>query len=393
MVQCQFIKNIDGTNICCKYKSKANGFCGYHKNTLYSIIPPLNNNNLPSLNNNLPSLNNNLPSLNNNLPPLNNNSNETLNTTIITHKIDNKKLPTKKIFRGTKKDIIKELENYNINTNGSKENLYKKLINIKNTIDIFEKKPQILIKIQSLWRKFSIRNKIYYHGLCILNKTKCNNTADFCSMDNCNEIEDKYFFSYKDLDNFYYGFDIRSLKKLVTINKIRYNPYTRNDLSILDLDRINRLIKLLKYDNMEIDDGISTLTPQQKYNQRVISIFQKIDELNNYTNVNWFNNLTLHQLKYLYKEIEDIWNYRANLTIEQKKTIIPTGFIFSRSMKLIWSIKDINKIRNILLDDIDKLVSMGITEADKSLGALYFLTGMVIVSKECAQALPYLSQN
>ena len=372
MVQCQFIKNIDGTNICCKYKSKANGFCGYHKNTLYPIIQPLNDNNLP---------------------PLNDNSNETLNTTIITPKIDNTKLPINKVFRGSKKDIIKELEYYNISTTGSKEHLFNKLINIKNTIDIFEKKPQILIRIQSLWRKYSIRNKIYYHGLCVLNKTKCNNMGDFCSMDNCNEIEDKYFFSYKDLDKFYYGFDIRSLNKLVTINKLRYNPYTRNEFSILDLDRINRLIKLLKYDNMEIDDGISTLTPQQKYNQRVISIFQKIDELNNYTNVNWFNNLNLHQLKYLYQEIEDIWSYRANLTKKKKKTIIPNGGIFSRPMKLIWSIKDINKIRNILLDDIDKLVSMGITEADKSLGALYFLTGMVIVSKECAQALPYLSQN
>ena len=130
MVQCQFIKNIDGTNICCKYKSKANGFCGYHKNKLYTIIPPLNNNNLSPLNNNnLPPFNNNnLPPLNDNLSPLNIISNEILNTTIITHKIDNTKLPTKKIFRGTKKDIIKELENYNINTTGSKENLYKKLI-------------------------------------------------------------------------------------------------------------------------------------------------------------------------------------------------------------------------------------------------------------------------
>ena len=62
-------------------------------------------------------------------------------------------------------------------------------------------------------------------------------------------------------------------------------------------------------------------------------------------------------------------------------------------MNIIWSIKDIHKIRNILLDDIDKLVSMGITDADKSVGALYFLTGLVIVSNDCAQALPYLLQN
>ena len=46
-----------------------------------------------------------------------------------------------------------------------------------------------------------------------------------------------------------------------------------------------------------------------------------------------------------------------------------------------------------IFPDIDKMVSMGVTNADKSLGALYFLTGLVIVSKECAQALPYLLQN
>ena len=373
MVQCKFVKNIDGTIICCKYKSKINGLCGYHKNKLSTTI----DNTISPLNTTKQLVNSNNPIVNSN------------------QKIDKIKLkkPINSIVRRNKKDIIKELENYNIGIKGSKEILYKKLVNIKKTIELFEKKPQLLIRIQSLWRKYSIRNKVYYHGWCILNKSKCNNTSDFCSMDDCDKIEDKYFFSYKDVDNFYYGFDIRSLSKLITINTVKYNPYTRNEFSIVDLDKIKRLIILLKYDNMEIDNDLSQLTPQQKYNQRVITIFQKIDELNNYTNVNWFNNLNLNQLKYLYKEIEDIWNYRANLTIEQKKTIIPNGNIFTRPMNFIWSIKDINKIRTILLDDIDKMVSMGITEADKSLGALYFLTGMVIVSKECAKSLPYLLQN
>ena len=50
-------------------------------------------------------------------------------------------------------------------------------------------------------------------------------------------------------------------------------------------------------------------------------IFHRIDLLGNYTDVNWFLDLNIYQLKTLYREAEDIWNYRAqHLTPEIKKT-------------------------------------------------------------------------
>ena len=55
-------------------------------------------------------------------------------------------------------------------------------------------------------------------------------------------------------------------------------------------------------------------------------------------------------------------------------------------------IHDINKIRYHLLDEIDILVSSGITDADKNLGALWVLTALTIVSPDCASSLPWLMQ-
>ena len=44
-------------------------------------------------------------------------------------------------------------------------------------------------------------------------------------------------------------------------------------------------------------------------------------ELNNYVDVNWFLNLNRVQLKKLYRNAEDIWNYRIqHLTNQIEKT-------------------------------------------------------------------------
>ena len=155
-------------------------------------------------------------------------------------------------------------------------------------------------------------------------------------------------------------------------------------------------IKQLKLHKISMDDDDAPeLTDTQKLNLSVVSIFQKIDELNTAaggTDINWFLDLPITHLKIFYKELEDIWNYRAELTLETKNRIVPGCDIFKHTVAQIYQIFDINKIRYLILGEIDKLVSNGITEADKNLGALWILTALVIVSPSCADSLPWLVQ-
>lgn len=49
-------------------------------------------------------------------------------------------------------------------------------------------------------------------------------------------------------------------------------------------------------------------------------------------------------------------------------------------------------LKNIILDEINKLVSCGIDNESKKLGAYYVLIGFTEVSTKCAESLPWLSQ-
>jgi hypothetical protein len=64
------------------------------------------------------------------------------------------------------------------------------------------------------------------------------------------------------------------------------------------------------------------MNKEQLFNNSVLNVFQKIDLLNvtaGGTHTRWFTDLNLLQLKMLYKILEDIWNYRAELSSDKKK--------------------------------------------------------------------------
>jgi hypothetical protein len=54
---------------------------------------------------------------------------------------------------------------------------------------------------------------------------------------------------------------------------------------------------------------------------RVMSVFHDIDILGNYTNLNWFLNLSTSALMRFLFELNDIWSYRANLLDSIKREI------------------------------------------------------------------------
>ena len=130
-------------------------------------------------------------------------------------------------------------------------------------------------------------------------------------------------------------------------------------------------------------------------NQRVISVFQKIDELDTYaggTSIDWFLNLSGNQLKLYYKVLEDIWNYRSELSNSRKNEIVPDKKMFPITVPHFYNLNDKHKMRKIVLTEMDKLVSTAPKREDRVLGCYYTLIGLVEVSQQVANALPWLVQ-
>jgi len=249
-----------------------------------------------------------------------------------------------------------------------------------------------LVKIQSKIRCFIIRNRYQYQGECILKRSLSVNEEDFYTCDNIKTIPMYYFFSYKDIDNFYYSYDIRSFQKLLDFNMS--NPYNRCPISDTIKHQYYNRLKYLNRNNIKIlEDNIETsMTKKQIFRDKVLTVFQKMNQLGHYTDINWFFNLSLQQLKKWYKEAEDIFNYRANLTIEQKRKIIPDNKAFFKPVINVFHNHDKHNVREIVLNEIDRFISLGDTKEDRYTGSLYVLTAFTIVSPEVAECIPWLVQ-
>ena len=159
------------------------------------------------------------------------------------------------------------------------------------------------------------------------------------------------------------------------------------------IDRFNSLLKILeKKSDINIKHDIIT-DPSMLIQQRCFDIFQRIDELKYYTQCSWFLDLDIIGLKELYKQLEDIWNYRANLSIADKFKYSSTGKLFTQNVMIINQMTSTKEISKILLDNFEKLVTHGQEKEDRITGALWILGALTIVNPSAREALPWLFQS
>ena len=293
-------------------------------------------------------------------------------------------------------DIKYTLKYYNLNTNGKKNELVNRLDNFYKTLSKYNNDINKIITIQKHFRN-NKKNRINkFLGPGFMNKSRCINEEDFYTFENINNIEDLYFFSYKDTRGNIYFFDIRSFKKLLE-NK-GTNPYNREPIPKYAISNMYARFEFLKDNNIMIEEFEEPiLTPEQKFNNKVTNLFQKIDELNitaGGTYPGWFHDLSFIQLKHLYKVLEDIWNYRAELDETKKKFIVPNGNMFpilpSKIDKFHSTLK--RKLQNIILEEMNKLVSSSENLEHRTTGGYYILISLVEISIDVANSLPWLIQ-
>jgi hypothetical protein len=240
------------------------------------------------------------------------------------------------------------------------------------------------------------------HGPAVLNRKLCNNAFDFITMEPIEEINFHQFLSYKDLDGFIYGFDIISLHNLFLkskdIESVR-NPYNRNLIPesviklIKSIIRLSRIIKI--HINVHFEDESKNISNEKSIELRALSLFQNIDELGNYSNSEWFLSLNRTQLIKFVRELNDIWNYRVQITNEMKRNICPPNGNPFRNLNIpyLHTESNIINVKKVIMEVLEIIVNSGIDRDCKALGAYYVLGALTLVNEQCAISLPWLFQS
>jgi hypothetical protein len=113
---------------------------------------------------------------------------------------------------------------YKLKLSGNKPQLITRLY-------VFLKLSSNIIKIQKIFRGKLQRTYNNCHGPAFINRALCTNATDFLTIEDMKVLPFSQFISYKDVDNFIYGFDIISLYNLILKSGINVkNPYNRNEI-------------------------------------------------------------------------------------------------------------------------------------------------------------------
>ena len=309
-----------------------------------------------------------------------------------------------------------------------------KSVLIQRIEDYFERFSKV-IKIQRILRGFIVRKSFRLRGEALKNHTICVNNTDFYTLEPLDEIEFELFFSYKDENNFHYGFNITSLIKLMK-NKSReiLNPYNREPIKnevVMNIFSLYKKIHLLfpyilepedlpKHkpinnvtvtNNNIINNNLNNLNNnitlvQEIQNKiknirekpitvRINELFMEIDQLGNYTQSSWFETLNVRDYVKLYRSLYDIWNYRAQLSSIMKQNICILGNPFYNifNERIYYNDVSLERIQEACLIVFENLVYTGIDIEHRKIGTMHALTALTLVSQPARNIMPWLYES
>jgi hypothetical protein len=313
----------------------------------------------------------------------------------------------------------------------------------------------LAIKIQKIIRGYFTRLSFKLRGIGFKNRTICTNTTDFLTMDPLDEIPHSRFYSYTDERQFTYGFDLNSLISIYKKKGKIVNPYNREKISLSTLHAILKLYRLIGFIYKDYEYELDTPPPpiistniqpvflnnvpsrtntltqtilrpygvaaqvnlpiidlsnnilvqsnrmtdvqlsdirSRSVNDRVIAVFMDMDQLGHYTNNVWFQELDKRQYYNFFREIYNIWRFRAQLSYFTKFRICPFDptDVFGT---IIYDDMTIENMREGCLRIVENMVYMGIDTDHRNLGTFHILSALTVVSPPARQALPWLYES
>lgn len=295
-------------------------------------------------------------------------------------------------------------------------------------------------KIQKIFKGYIVRKSFALRGDGFKNRKLCVNENDFYSMEPLHEIPFEYFVSFNSNDNkFVYGCNIISLIHLIQNKSAIKNPYNRETIKIEVIQNIVKLYNVIKIlfkmheDAPNVDTTILLNVHNNINNNRIVAesmrqptqsvyfndtvmnerllklntmrsktipvriqeLFMEIDQLGNYTNYQWFENLGRTEYIRLYRSLFHIWTYRGHLSREMKCKICILEDPFHEINRGRFHLHDvsIDAIREICLKIFENMVYCGIDDEYRKIGTLHALSALTMVSEHARNAMPWLYES
>ena len=282
-------------------------------------------------------------------------------------------------------NFLVKYHDYNRSKYLSKKKYYEILHFKLSTCNYYSTKLDQIRLIQGYYRKNKINIYNYLRGEGYYNKEGCKNTEDFNTMENITEIDSKYFFSYKDDLDCIWFFDIRSFYRLIEFN--HKNPYTMKHIP--EKVKINSQ-KIIEKFNIIIDEKDISNTSHENIKQRIIDLFSTIEQFGYECHFDWLLQLNIRSLHSLYKELEDLWNYRLQITLEIKQCICPPdGRPFTITVRSFINNNDKMELLHIIACVLENLHKSPV-DSYKRLGSIYFLLALGCVNRHVEDAHNWL---
>jgi hypothetical protein len=192
-------------------------------------------------------------------------------------------------------------------------------------------------------------------------------------------------------------------KKLVVPSKRR--QYTAN--TMLSIQRRMESLRNQFQESETVSTDFSIIQTRlsqlrnQSNDQRIMALFVEIDQLGNYTQHSWFDNLRHRELVLFYRGLYDIWYYRAGLAYQTKRNICygvshNASSPFTRHRNLGYreiSFLDYNELKSSCLEVFEHLVYCGVDNDHKKIGTLHALSALTLVSRDARLAMPWLYES
>ena len=296
-----------------------------------------------------------------------------------------------------KVDALKRIAKHNgLYVSGTKPILVDRIANLFN-------KTRKTVILQAIYRGCSTRKLLQLRGggLTKRERKKCVNDTDFFTLDSIYDVAVQNFFSYTDGAGFTYGFDLHSLKTMMKKNGVMTNPYNREKFNDTVVTNINKLFRHCSLDETT-DSENSTVFDRIKARRnkpvqiRIRELFCEIDSLGNYTKSEWFSALNQYEYQGFFRNIYEIWSFRANMSSTTKGNICPYFNPFRNGLARFGSdinVLNIDDLRLVCLTIMENLIYTGMDDEFRKLGALHVLSALTLVSIPAKDAMPWLYES
>jgi hypothetical protein len=235
----------------------------------------------------------------------------------------------------------------------------------------------ILTTIQKSYKLRNGLRRFLKQGPATSDISLAENSTEIYSLEPLNTIPILYRFSFEDLKHHIFLFDIRSLYQLIeSCGYTLTNPYTREPIHKNVVDKlISRITYLRKKKFCLIISQEIELSSTQLLHQRIVDVCLKFDFLGFYTSPEWFENLTLKDLKSIYINIYSMFITYPVADIATLKSVYPgtKEELFQLRISGINNRKDKMYLEYALLDLFEKLITTAPQKENRCLGATYVL--------------------